>query len=335
MIKKMLKSKRKKDEKLPSRITNDTVAQHRERVLAGGRKHKYPVQYTKHKLVWNTLIIGSASLILAALLIYLQLYVWKDTSDLAYRITRILPLPAASVDGEWVRYSDYLLYNRGNMAVLKSQGQDQASDKVNYQRQRAMGQAVQDAYVRKLAKEKGITVDEKQVDEAMDRQQKDAGLSAEAYRSAVQDMLGWSLEEAREGIRASLLRWRVSQMIDEDATKLAADVGSQVSAGKSLADISTAFGQKVQLTPELTVPHANKDGGLTEAALKVADGKTSGVIKPLGGDGYYFVHVISRTDTAITYTLLKVPLTELKEAFDKLSKDNKIHYFVALDKTKD
>lgn len=332
MIKKLLRGKRKKIGKLPSRITNDTVAQHRERVLAGGRKHKYPIQYTKHKLVWNAMIVGLAGLALAAVLIYVQLYVWRDTSDLAYRITRIFPLPVASVEGEWVHYSDYLLYNRGNMAVLKGQGQDQVSDKVIYQRQRAMNQAVQDAYVRKLAREKNITVADKQIDEAMARQQKEAGLSTESYRSAVQEMLGWSLEEAREGVKVSLLRWYVSQAVDAAAASLATEIEAQVNAGKSLADIGSSFGQQVQFIPELTVPHANKDGGLTEAALKVVDGKTSGVIRPLGGDGYYFVHVMSRTDTTVTYASLKIPLTVLKENFDKLVAENKVHYFITLDK---
>lgn len=71
MIKKLAKRKRTKKE-LPVRITNDTVAEHRERVLAGGRRHKYPVQYTKHRLVWNTIIISTFGLILAGVLVYQQ-----------------------------------------------------------------------------------------------------------------------------------------------------------------------------------------------------------------------------------------------------------------------
>ena len=43
MLKKTTKGKKKDKRSLPSRITNDTVAEHREKVLAGGRKHKYPI----------------------------------------------------------------------------------------------------------------------------------------------------------------------------------------------------------------------------------------------------------------------------------------------------
>lgn len=331
MLKKTTKGKKKDKRSLPSRITNDTVAEHREKVLAGGRKHKYPIQYSKHKLVWNTIFISIAGLVTVIVLLYLQLYVWKDTSDLAYRITKILPLPAGSVEGEFVRYSDYLLYNRGNMAVLKTQGQDQAGDKVAFQRQRAMNQAVQDAYVRKLARERGISVDDRRVDEEMDRQQKDAGLSKEAYRSAVKDMIGWSLDEARDGIRASLLRWEVSFAVDEAAANLVKEVEAQLKASKSLTDVAAALGERVQLMPETVVPKTNKDGGLTEAAIRTADGTISGVIKPLGGDGYYFVQPRSRDDSSVTYSYLKIPLTTFKTNFDKLINGKKVTYYVHLD----
>ena len=46
--------RQKPEEEKPSRITNETVAEHREQILAGGRKFKYPVQYAKHKLVLNS-----------------------------------------------------------------------------------------------------------------------------------------------------------------------------------------------------------------------------------------------------------------------------------------
>ena len=44
-MKKIVQSlRRKKEVEAPQRITNDTVTEHRKRVLAGGRKFKYPLQ---------------------------------------------------------------------------------------------------------------------------------------------------------------------------------------------------------------------------------------------------------------------------------------------------
>ena len=58
-MKKLRRKKRSAEAEQPSRITNETVAEHRERILAGGRRFKYPVQYARHRLVINTIIIIS------------------------------------------------------------------------------------------------------------------------------------------------------------------------------------------------------------------------------------------------------------------------------------
>ena len=50
IMKKLINKIRKRtdsDEESSSRITADTVAEHREKILAGGRKFKYPIQYTQ------------------------------------------------------------------------------------------------------------------------------------------------------------------------------------------------------------------------------------------------------------------------------------------------
>lgn len=331
MIKKLAKRKRTKKE-LPVRITNDTVAEHRERVLAGGRRHKYPVQYTKHRLVWNTIIISTLGLILAGVLVYLQLYVWRDSSDVAYRIAKLLPLPVASVDGASVPYSDYLFYQRGNMAVLKQQGQDGDADRVNFQRQRAMDQAVQDAYVRKIARERQISVSDEQVEAEMRRKQQESGMSEEAYRSTIQDQLNWSMDDVRHGVRASLLRWQVMFAVDEQASKQVEVVQQRLNEGKKLADIAQEMGSDaVQFTPSVTVDRGNQDGGITAAAVGLENGKISAPVKSLAADGYYFVQPTARDDGTITYAYLKVPLSAFRRDFDKVIADKRVSYYIKLD----
>ena len=82
------------------RITNETVAEHREKILAGGRRFKYPVQYAKHRLVINTIVISVVALLLVVFVVWWQLYSMQNTSTFFYRITRVIPLPVASVDGQ-------------------------------------------------------------------------------------------------------------------------------------------------------------------------------------------------------------------------------------------
>ena len=95
-MKKLPFKKRKEAQKTaPSRITNETVAEHRERILAGGRRFKYPMQYARHKLVFNTIIVTLVTLVLLAVVGWWQLYIVQNSSSFFYRVTRVLPLSAA------------------------------------------------------------------------------------------------------------------------------------------------------------------------------------------------------------------------------------------------
>ena len=65
--------KSKSTENDSARITTETIAEHRERILAGGRRFKYPVQYARHKLVFNAIIITVATLLVLIGVGYWQL----------------------------------------------------------------------------------------------------------------------------------------------------------------------------------------------------------------------------------------------------------------------
>lgn len=332
-MKNLLSRKDKKQPKeLPKRITNDTVAQHREKVLAAGRKHKYPIQYTKRRLVWITMLVSVVILIVFIALGWAQLYVWKDTSDIAYRITKILPLPVANIDGENAEYSDYLLYHRSSLAVLQSQGQADQKDKVKFYQNQSINKALEVAYAKKLARENNITVDDKKVQDLIKKQQESSKLSQSAYESVVKDNLHWSMDELKTAMKYTLLKQEVSFKIDKTANSLVSDIKKRLQEGKSLKDIATEMGDKVQPVFDLSVSADNSDGGLTKAAMSLTKGKISGPIKTLSGDGYYFVTLNNIEGNTVNYSYVKVPLTEFNNQFNYLKNNNKVKYFISIDK---
>src|SRR5687768_6365916 len=94
IMKKFQLRKRKNNEQpAPSRITNETVAEHRERILAGGRRFKYPIQYARHRLVFNAVIVIVVALLLIAGIGWWQMYLVQNNSTFFYRVSRVLPLP--------------------------------------------------------------------------------------------------------------------------------------------------------------------------------------------------------------------------------------------------
>ncbi|MDO4781157.1 MAG: hypothetical protein Q4A34_02085 [Candidatus Saccharibacteria bacterium] len=320
----------KKKPTLPTRITNDTVAEHREQVLAGGRKHKYPLQYAKNRLVRNALIISVAVLALLILGVWLQLYIFRDTSDIAYRMTRLIPLPVASVDGAPVRYSDYLMIHRSNMTVLAHRGQQHAADKVAFQRQRSMELAVENAYAEKLAKERGIAIDRERVDALIEQQRKERNLSEAAYAAAIKDQLGWSLDEARHALSSSLLKQEVSFAVDTAALNLATTIEANLKSGQSMDAIAKQHEGAVQYVPPVTVAKNNADGGLTAQAAKLSPGATSGIVKTTAGDGYYFIHLDSASGESVTYRYIHIKLSQFKQQVESLKADKKIRHFITL-----
>ena len=332
-MKNLLNRKDKKQPtKLPTRITNDTVAQHREKVLAAGRKHKYPIQYTKRRLVWITMFVSVAILAIFVGLGWAQLYLWKDTSDITYRITKILPLPVANIDGENANYSDYLLYHRSSLAVLQTQGQSDQKDKVKFYQNQSINKALEVAYAKRLARENNITVDDNKVQDLIKKQQESSKLSQSAYESVVKDNLHWSMDELKIAMKYTLLKQEVSFKIDKTADDLVSTIQNKVKSGKSLKDIADEMGNKVQPVFNLSVSTDNSDGGLTKSATLLAKGKISEPLKTLAGDGYYFVTLNSFEDNTVNYSYVKVPLTEFNNRFNYLKNNNKVKYFISIDK---
>jgi hypothetical protein len=328
---------------IPTRITNETVAEHRERILAGGRRFKYPMQYARHRLVFNTIIVTIAALVLIAVIGWWQLYPAQSTSTFLYRVTRVLPLPVASVDGEAVRYSDYLMYFNSSAHYLQQSeqvnlGSEDGKRQVDYIKRKSMDNVVSDAYAVKLARGLNISVSNDRVDKVIDddRSTVNGRISQETYDASSLSILGWSPDEYRQDAKSKLIRQDVSYAIDTTAKKkeeMAADA-LKVNPDTDFDKLATGLGgqgdAKVTAGVSGFVPRTNRDGGLSVAAAKLEKGQISPVIKTTTGDGYYFVRLLDKNDTQVSYTFIRIPLTAFSEQLAQLKKDNKVHEYISI-----
>lgn len=342
-MKKLRRFKKKSSEapETPNRITNETVAEHRERILAGGRRFKYPMQYAKHRLVINTIIISVVALLLVTLLVWWQLYPVQNSSTFFYRISRVLPLPVAAVDGTVVRYNDYLVGFRSQEHYLQYKegvnlyAKENASQ-LDWIKRQAMDDAIADTYAAKLAEETGTTVSEQEVQDAIKRQRqaRDSVTSEDTYFAIVKDHFNWTPEEVREVTASKLLRQKVSYDIDTIAKKLRDQLSEKIKKesdfDKIAASVTPVDGVRVESSVTPLVPSNNQDGGLAEAASKLEVNKVSGIFRSTTGDGYYIVKLLQRDGNRISYAALKVPLTMFQKRIDKLEKDGKIDEFISI-----
>jgi hypothetical protein len=340
-MKKLQFKKRDQGKKaIPTRITNETVAEHRERILAGGRRFKYPMQYARHRLVFNTIIITISALLIIILVSWWQLYLVQNTSTFFYRITRVVPVPVASVDGESVRYSDYLMYFNSSAHYLEQSEQinlrsEDGKRQLDYIKRKSMDTVLSDTYAAKLARGLNITVDNSRVDDVInnDRSTANGRISQETYDASALSILGWAADEYRLDAKSKLIRQDVSYAIDTAAKKKAGQAAELVKVPDADLDkIAATLGgdgnAKVTVGVSGLVPRTNRDGGLSTAAVKLEKGQVSPVIKTTTGDGYYFVKLIEKNDTQVSYAYLRIPLTAFNEKLTLVKKEGKVHEYI-------
>ena len=345
-MKKLVSKLRKKQPEEPAgRITTDTLAEHREKVLAGGRKFKYPVQYQRHKLVINALIIGIAALLLAIAMVWYLLYVTKNTSDFMYRVTKVIPAPVAVVDGEPVQYSDYLMKYRSAAHYLIEKEQIDANSadgksQLSYVKSQAMDDAIADAYASKLARELDVTVTDADLEAFLkqQRQSSDGEVTEATYNAVIRDYYGWSPQEYREAMKSKLLRQKVAYAVDAHAEDVSKGIEEKVKAGntdlKAIAtELNAAEEDAVTYMAAAWVPKNNQDGGLAQAAAKLSKGQVSTAIKATSGNGYYYVKLVDSNDSQVQYEYIHVPLKEFDAKLTQVEKDKKLTQFIKIEDT--
>ena len=327
---------KKKDNK---KTEQEKVDERREEVLARGRKFKYPLQWTKHRVVINTILI--AVIVIAILFTsgWLALYQFGMTDEMLYRVTKILPVPVATVDGENVAFSDYLMFYRSSMTSIERQSgnvdnQGNENDlRLQYKRA-ALSESEDFTYAAKLAKELELEVTDEEVANEFARHLSIGGTerSEESFMKIVSDNFGLDKSEYERMLYLTLLKSKVEITIDEAANKTAARVEALLAEnGGDYTAVAETLGDAIiyEETGGM-VPNQNIDGGRAAEAFKLEPSQQSGRFISMSGDGYYFVKLIAKTDTEVNFVSIKVPFTEFNSRMAALRDENKIQEFVTI-----
>lgn len=321
---------KKKDDK---KTEQEKVEERREEVLSKGRKFKYPLQWTRHRVVINTILITLILIVLMVVAGWLALYRFGMTDELLFRITKIVPAPVAVVDGENVPFSDYLMLYRSSMTSVERQSGSQFDEeslkqlRIEYKRA-ALTEAEKYAFATKLAKELNVAVSEEEVANEFNRHLNIGGIerSEEGFIKIIEDNFGLSKSEYERMLYLSLLKSKVEMQIDTEANEIANKVEQILKTnGDNYQAVAEELGEKIiyQETGGL-VDSKNIDGGRATEAMKLEPGQSSGKFISMNGDGYYFVKLIKKTDTEADFVSIKVPFTEFEKRFSVLEADGKI-----------
>ena len=226
------------------RVTTETVAKHRQEVLTGARRFIYPLQQSKHKIA-----IISAGIVAAVLLLFLALswhllYQRQSIGDFAYRMSQIIPFPIARVNGAFVRYEEYLFELRQNVHYLENQENvDFSTDEDQIQlagyKKQALDKVIDAAVIRQLAKERGVTVSDAEVDNQVELIRSSGGISdaSQTLEGTLDEFYGWDLSDLKRVIRAQLLKQKLVPLFDTSAKSRGQTVLEDIKSG---ADFSRA-----------------------------------------------------------------------------------------------
>jgi hypothetical protein len=234
-----------RSEPLP-RITNESIAAHREEVLSSARKYIYPLRHSRHRVVKISVILFSVAIIAFFVGCIVSLYKLQSTSTFMYGITRVIPFPVAKAGSSFVSYDSYLFELRHYMHYYESQqGVNFKTDDGKRQlatfKKQALDQVVNEAYVKQIAKKQHVSVSSAEVNQqvALVRAQNRLGASDEVFRSVLQEFWGWSVTDFKSELKSEVLEQKVIAKLDTKTTARANDTLSQLNGGADFATLAT------------------------------------------------------------------------------------------------
>lgn len=293
---------KKKDDKVTAavpRITNENVAEHREEVLSGARKYIYPLQHSKHRIV-----VLTTSLFLAALLIFsitsvLLLYRFENTSGFTYQVTRVVPFPIARTGSTFVAYENYLFELNHYVHYYENQQQlsfdtEFGQDQLNEYKKRALDKVINDAYVKRIADEQGISVTDTEVDDQIRiaRELNRLGGDEGVFEDILREYWNWSIDDFRRSLKSEILTQKVIRALDTETEQRAVEALGRVEAGEDFAVVAAEYSDD-DITAdaggnfgEVSKSNRNVSQQTVDALFSLPQGENSGLTIVPYGTGY-------------------------------------------------
>lgn len=316
------------------------VEERREEVLSAGRKFKYPLQMTKHRVVINTVLIAVVVFGIIATSFWLALYKFNMTDELLFRISKFIPVAVANVDGEEVRFSDYLMFYRSSIQSIERQSsqvdnESSIDDLRNQYKRAALDEAEKYAYALKLAREQGVEVTQDEIRAEFNRHLSVGGVerSEESFMKIIDENFGLSKSEYERMLYLSLMKSKVETIIDGKANETAEKVEEMLTSNNGdYTAVANALGEAVvyEETGGL-VSNKNIDGGRATEASKLEVGGQTGRFISMNGDGYYFVKLVAKTEGEVNFVSIRVPFTEFATRMDAVREAEGIKEYITID----
>lgn len=274
------------------RITNETVAEHREKVIGKARKYIYPLNHSKHRIVVMSIALSIITVVVIFTYCILALYRFQSNSTFIYRVTQVIPFPIARTGGSFIFYEDYLFELRHYMHYYQTQQElnfntDAGQKQLTEFKHRALDKIINNAYVKKIAKEHNISVSSQEVDDQITivRSQNRLGDSQKVFEDVLKDFWGWSVDDFKSSLKDQLLAQKVVAALDTKTNEKAAVALKELQSGADFKTVAAKYSDD-QATKNnggdfgFPINKANRDlsARTTEELFKLKKGEHSEII---------------------------------------------------------
>lgn len=324
------------------RITNETVAEHREEVLSSARKYIYPLQHSRHLIIKI-----SASLFVAAIIAFfvycgLALYKFQSTTSFLYEVTRVIPFPVAKAGPNFVAYENYLFELRHLTHYYSTQQNENLTDESGKRQLAALKKdslqkVIDDAYVKQIAEQNNISVSDREVDDqiALVKSQNRLGTSDQMLSDVLRQFWDWSISDFKRELKSQLLEQKVASELDVATQARARNALAQLQqtgnfeavVAASSDDVSTkdkggAYGFAISKTNRDVPPQ------VVDALFKLSPGQTSGIVNT--GYTLEIVKNIKMEGDKVQAAHISFNLQNLSSRLDAIKAEKKQRKFISL-----
>jgi parvulin-like peptidyl-prolyl isomerase len=278
-------------ESLP-RITNETLAAHREELLSSARKYIYPLEHTKHRVITVSAWLFALAVVVFISYTGLALYKFQSRSSFLYYVTQVIPFPVAKAGPSFVAYENYLFELRHYTHYYQSQQQidfNSSAGKLQLTafKKQALQQVIDNAYIKQLASKNRVSVTSQELNDAVQlvRNQNRLGSSDQEFSDVLKEFWGWSIDDFKRELKSQLLAQKVVSVLDSTTNARANSVLSQLQKGEDFGklaktysdDASTKnnggeYGYAIDKSTQSVAPQ------VVATLLSLKPGQTSGII---------------------------------------------------------
>lgn len=324
------------------RITNETIAVHREEVLKGARKYIYPLQHSKHRIIVVTATLAAVTVIAFLIYCVIGLYKFQQHNTFLYRVTQVIPLPIARVQGSFVEYENYLFELRHYVHYYQNQLQQDFSGEERQQlveyRKQALEDVINQAYVKKLAKQHKVTVSDKEVTEriAEVRNQNRLGNNDKVFADVLREYWGWSVADFKRSLKQQILEEKVMAKLDTEATQKAEAAVARLNAGEDFAAVAKELSEDTVSKPNggdygfgITKSNPNIPPQVVSRLFQLQPGQHSAVIN--AGQTLEIVKTVQNDGTTVSAQHISFKLKDIGPYIDALKKQSPARNYVKFD----